>query len=88
MQQPSMKTAAWLGNQKRSQNELRVAHEELELRVAERTAELARANETLLDEIEVRQQTEQALEESESRFRLLDDVVNEAQSNLPPRKAA
>jgi hypothetical protein len=46
------------------------AHEELERRVDERTAELRQVNEALRAEIAERNQTEEALRESESRFRL------------------
>lgn len=50
---------------------LRAAHTHMEQRVAERTAELAAANRTLQDEITERQRTEEALRQSEARFRLV-----------------
>ncbi len=50
---------------------LRKAHEELERRVNERTAELAQANRALKAEIEERRHAENALQESEEKFRLL-----------------
>lgn len=53
---------------KRVEEELRRAHDELEERVAERTASLQLANEQLLWEIEERQQAEERLRESEERF--------------------
>ncbi len=50
---------------------LRTAHTHMEQRVAERTAELSAANRTLQDEITERQRTEEALRQSETRFRLV-----------------
>jgi PAS domain S-box-containing protein len=49
--------------------------DELEQRVAERTASLAAANEKLRKEIEDRKQSEEALRESEQRFRLIVDGI-------------
>jgi PAS domain S-box-containing protein len=56
---------------KQAEEKLRKAHDELELRVRERTAELAQANEELRTEIARRKQIEESLRESEERFRLL-----------------
>ncbi|MFP5350512.1 MAG: PAS domain S-box protein, partial [Gammaproteobacteria bacterium] len=50
---------------------LRRARDELEERVLERTAELAKANETLRDEIVERMGVEAALRDSEAQYRLL-----------------
>ncbi len=47
--------------QKRDENELRMARDELEKRVGERTADLARVNESLRQEIDERGRAEQAL---------------------------
>jgi PAS domain-containing protein len=52
-----------------SQAALRRAHDELELRVQERTAELAHTNRALQDEITERKRTEEALQEAHQRLR-------------------
>ncbi|MBI4965494.1 MAG: PAS domain S-box protein [Desulfomonile tiedjei] len=56
---------------KRAQEALQKAYGELELRVEERTAELAQINEKLLSEIAERKHAEERLRESESRYRML-----------------
>jgi len=56
---------------KRVEQALREAHDELGLRVKERTAELTRANEQLKREIEERKRAEQELRISEQKYRLL-----------------
>jgi two-component system cell cycle sensor histidine kinase/response regulator CckA len=48
---------------------LRKAHEELEIRVQERTRELVRANDLLTHEIEERKRTEKALGQAEAQLR-------------------
>ncbi|MBD1939327.1 CHASE3 domain-containing protein [Microcoleus sp. FACHB-68] len=60
-------------NKKRRQAEeaLRMANEKLEIRVGERTAELAATNQSLQAEIIERQRAEMAVRESEERFRSL-----------------
>ena len=55
-------------NLKQSEEELRRAHDELELRVKERTAELTRAYEALKAEAFVRERTEEALRDSERKY--------------------
>jgi PAS domain S-box-containing protein len=50
---------------------LQKAHDELEIRVEERTAELARANEELRNEIAERKRAEEALRDSEQKLRNL-----------------
>jgi two-component system CheB/CheR fusion protein len=63
------KIARDLTERVRAEEELRRAHDELEVRVRERTFELAKANESLRDEISERMRTEK------ERFRLLRQIV-------------
>jgi PAS domain S-box-containing protein len=56
---------------KQLEENLKESHEELETRVTERTAELSAANEQLRGEVDQRRQAEQALRESEQRFRAI-----------------
>ncbi len=58
-----------ISERKQAEAVLRQAHEELELRVTERTADLKKANRLLRAEIRERQQMEVALRESEERFK-------------------
>jgi len=64
--------------QRRQQAEqgLRQAHNELEQRVKERTAELAEANAVLQQEVAERRLAEEAVKNSELRFRQLADNIN------------
>lgn len=55
----------------RAEKALRKAHDELEQRVAGRTAELREANRILQEQIEERERVEERLRESEARFRSL-----------------
>jgi PAS domain S-box-containing protein len=64
-------TFADLTAQKQAEEELRKAHDELEIKVQERTAELERSNRELRAEIAERKRIEEALRESEQRFRQL-----------------
>lgn len=62
---------------KRAQEALQNAHDELELHVQERTAELAHANEQLRQEILDREQAVAALAESEERFRAIFETAQD-----------
>ncbi len=63
---------------KRHSEMLRKAHDQLEKRVEERTADLKRANALLLAEIAERKRTEQALRESEANYRAIFEAANDA----------
>ena len=68
----------------RAEEALQKAHDELELRVQERTAELALANQGLQAEIAERKRAEEALKESEERFRdLFENATDLIQSVTP-----
>ena len=62
---------------KHAEEALLEAYDKLEMRVEERTGELARANEKLLSEITEHKQAEEALKESEERFRRLSEAAEE-----------
>jgi PAS domain S-box-containing protein len=63
--------------QKLAKQALRSAKNELELRVRERTAELVEANEQLRQEIADREKAENALRQSEQRFRALFETAQD-----------
>ncbi len=69
---------------KRAEEALRRAHDELELRVKERTAELAQINQELREEIAERKRMEAALRESEDRYRSHFESVNEVIYSIDP----
>lgn len=62
---------------RKAEDELRRAHDELELRVRERTAELQRVNEILRHEISQRKRAEEVLRESETQMRMILDGLPE-----------
>lgn len=65
----SMAAVTDISERKLAEQALHKAHDELEERVQERTAELAIVNEELQGKIEERKQVEEILRESEARFR-------------------
>ncbi|HOW18824.1 MAG TPA: PAS domain S-box protein, partial [Phycisphaerae bacterium] len=67
----------WAIARVRSREALQAAHDELERRVAERTAELQRANERLQREMAERRQAEEALRASEERYRTLAETAQD-----------
>jgi PAS domain S-box-containing protein len=60
-----------ISHRKQTEEQLRKARDELELRVNERTDELVRANESLRNEIADRIKAEEALKESEIQFKTI-----------------
>ncbi|HST62390.1 MAG TPA: PAS domain S-box protein, partial [Longimicrobium sp.] len=62
---------------KQAQEALRRAHDELETRVRERTAELDAANQRLRAEVEERSRSQAALRESEERYRLVAETASD-----------
>ena len=67
---------------KELEERLRESHDELERRVEERTEEVIVANELLRREIEVRKRSEEALRESQARYRELWDATPVAYHTL------
>ena len=78
----TVKTIAELGAQaaelRQTKDALQEAYDGLEVRVEERTAELAGANEALRQEIAERKAAEGALRESEAKYRLLTETSKDA----------
>jgi two-component system, cell cycle sensor histidine kinase and response regulator CckA len=63
---------------KKRSEQVRMAYDQLEKRVEERTADLKQANARLLAEIAERKITEQALRESEANYRAIFEAANDA----------
>jgi PAS domain S-box-containing protein len=63
---------------RRAEEALQKAHDELELRVKERTAELSKTNALLKREIAQRNLAQEALRESEKKYRFVVDNANDA----------
>jgi len=66
-----------ISERKRAEEALRKAHDELEIRVQQRTAELADANEALQVEIAEQKRSEEALRISEERYRTILDNIED-----------
>ncbi|MFQ4138851.1 EAL domain-containing protein [Nodosilinea sp. PGN35] len=64
-------------NLRQAQRQLQQFNQELEHQVQQRTQELAAVNQSLLAEIQVRQQAEQDLRHSEIRYRLIADNMSD-----------
>jgi PAS domain S-box-containing protein len=64
-------------DQKKADQALRQARDELEMRVSERTAELAEANEGLRKEIAERARAQEALKDSEERLRAIFETATD-----------
>lgn len=64
-----------ISERKKARESLQKAHDEMEMRVHDRTAALASANEALRAEINVRQTAEEHLRQSEERFRSLVQTI-------------
>ncbi|MCX9010721.1 MAG: PAS domain S-box protein [Candidatus Methanoperedens sp.] len=71
-------------DRKRMEEELRRAHDELEARIQERTAELIKSNRDLQAEIEEHRRAEEALRESEKRYRYLVETTFEGIWTIDP----
>ncbi|MDD1619840.1 MAG: PocR ligand-binding domain-containing protein [Methylococcaceae bacterium] len=69
----NVQQARFITLRQRAEKELQQAHAELEQRVSERTAELNASNQRLIGEIDERKRTEEALRQSEQKFRAIFD---------------
>jgi PAS domain S-box-containing protein len=65
-------------DRKQAEQELRNAHDKLEQRVKDRTAELVMANQELWQQIQERERAEQTLHESEENYRHLFQTITDA----------
>lgn len=71
----ALENARLVGEMRRAEEALRAAKDELELRVQERTAELARANEQLARDIVERQRVEEMVIAERQRFNAILDML-------------
>ena len=71
-------------DRRRAEEELQKAHDELERRVEERTAQLVEANKKLMGEIGERRQVEEELRRSEERYRAIVDTQTELICRFQP----
>ena len=71
-------------DRKRAEEAVRRAKDELEIKVAERSAELIAANEILRQEIEERKQAEEALRANEKKYRTLVDNIPIGVAHISP----
>ena len=65
-----------ISDRRRAQEEVLAMKQELEKRITSQTGQLRRINRELLQEIEERKKTEEALRESEARFRAISEVTS------------
>ncbi|MFH1702906.1 MAG: PAS domain-containing protein, partial [Nitrospirota bacterium] len=79
-----VRTIRYSIERKRIEKELQKAHDELECRVKERTAELAILNDQLKAEIEIRKRAEEALQKSEEKYRTVADFAYDWEDWLDP----
>ena len=70
---------------RRAEEELRMAHDQLERRVAERTSELSAAVRRLDEEVAERERAVEALQRSEEKYRGLVENINESVLSLDTR---
>jgi len=75
-----------ISEQKRAQEELLKAHDELEMRVEKRTEELRKVNEKLQAEIRERKRIEKALRESEQGYRTAIEHSNDGVSIIEGKR--
>jgi PAS domain S-box-containing protein len=72
-----------ISERKQMEEALKRAYDEMELRVHERTAELLKANEEMMNEIAERKRVEKALQSSEGRFKKLSQEFNVLLDAIP-----
>ncbi len=71
-----------LAERKRAEEALRKAHDELEMRVQERTVDLSKTNEALQAEITERQRTEEEIKQRNRELAALNAIANAANRSL------